>query len=78
MGFTFLLFQSLFNIDFIRVVFTYALLTLGWTIVAESSNLLKSVVSIVIFSVLSFMLDRFSDSAFKWLLVLLAAGLLLI
>lgn len=76
MGFLIILLQSILKFDFIKASLAFAILNTGLTLLTGGS-LGVAMVKLVIFVVISFLMDKSQDSIFKWLIVLLSAGLIL-
>lgn len=75
MGFIILLFQSIFKFDFIKASIGFIIVEIGSVLFFET-KIEVAVVKIILFLVFSFLVDRFQDSIFKWLIVLISAGLI--
>ncbi len=76
MGFVILIFQSIFKFDFIKASIAFAIFEALWVLLA-SGRLEVAIIKLVLFVIFSFLIDRFQDSIFKWLIVLVSAGLIL-
>ncbi len=76
MGFIILIFQSIFKFNFIKASIAFTVFEAIW-VLSASERLEVGIVKLVLFVIFSFLIDRFQDSIFKWLVVLLSAGLIL-
>jgi len=75
MGFVILLFQSIFKFDFIKASIAFAIVEIGSVLFFET-KIEVALIKLVLFVIFSFLIDRFQDSIFKWLVVLISAGLI--
>lgn len=71
-----LIFQSIFSINFIKVSLLYLVVTILFMILGME-RLDYGLIKIVLFTTLSFFMDMLETSIFRWVIVLISAGLLL-
>ncbi|OGD09345.1 hypothetical protein A2397_04945 [Candidatus Amesbacteria bacterium RIFOXYB1_FULL_44_23] len=76
MGFFIILLQSILKFDFIKASIVFLALQ-GISIFVMETPLEIGVIKLLIFVFLSYLVSRFEDSIFKWLVVVISAGLIL-
>lgn len=75
MGFIILIFQSIFNFGFIKATIAFAVVELLLVLFFEA-RIEAAVVKLVFFTIFSCLINKYQASIFKWLIVLISAGLI--
>jgi len=73
MGFILLIFQSIFGLSFFKVSLAYVVLE-TILFITSTGNISTLLIRSVLFFIFSFLINRFSDSIVKWVIVLISAG----
>lgn len=72
MGFVFLIFQSILDLNFLKVSITYIIIEIA-SFIISTGDVSRLIFRSVLFLIFSFLTDWFSDSIVKWLIIVASA-----
>jgi hypothetical protein len=65
--------QSLLKVEFTKTITTFGVLQIIF--VLFGANVISAIISTIVFGIFSYLIYYFEDSIFKWMFILIAAGI---